>query len=176
MVTFITTCMISVVALIVWQYHFGIVLAGFLVFGALDGAFMTAALTKVPEGAWFTLLLSMLLACVLFLWRFGKRQQWKSEVDDSISPSSLVTTDADGKLVLNRPDGPKEMGKIKGVGIFFDKVGYHAPAVYTHFVRKFEAQHDVIVFFHLRQLVQPTVCHLLSVVLMNKINHLKLGR
>jgi len=149
--------MISVVALIVWQFNFGIVLAGFLVFGALDGAFMTAALTKVPQGAWFTLLLSSLLAIVLFLWRFGKRRQWRSEADDNISPSSLVTTNASGKLILNRTNGPKEMGKIKGVGIFFDKAGHNAPAVYTQFVRKFEAQHDVIVFFHLRQLVQPTV-------------------
>ena len=47
-------------------------------------------------------------------------------------------------------------GKL-GVGIYFDKVGYLAPAVYTHFVRKFEAQQDVIVFFHLRQLIAPTV-------------------
>lgn len=157
--------MISVVALIVWQLHVAIVLVGFLFFGALDGAFMTAALTKVPQGAWFTLMLSLILSCVLFLWRFGKRQQWKSEVDDNISPSSLVTTDLSGKLMLNRPNGPKEMGRIKGVGIFFDKVGYQAPAVYTHFVRKFEAQHDVIVFFHLRQIIQPTVNHPLSYVL-----------
>lgn len=151
--------MIAVVALVVWQLHVLIVIVGFLFFGTLDGVFMTAALTKVPEGAWFTLLIALLLSCVLFLWRFGKRQQWKSESDDGISTSSLVSIDPSGKLMLNRPTGPKELGKIKGVGIFFDKVGYLAPAVYTHFVRKFEAQHDVIVFFHLRQLVQPTVSH-----------------
>lgn len=159
MVTFITTCMVAVVAIVVWQLHFVYVLFGFLFFGTLDGVFMTAALTKVPHGAWFTLLIALLLSSVLFLWRFGKRQQWKSEAGDGISPSSLVSMDPSGKLVLNRPSGPKELGKIKGVGIFFDKVGYQAPAVYTHFVQKFEAQHDVIVFFHLRQLVQPSVSH-----------------
>lgn len=151
--------MIAVVALVVWQLHVLIVIIGFAFFGTLDGVFMTAALTKVPHGAWFTLLIALLLSGVLFVWRFGKRQQWKSESGDGISTSSLVSTSSDGRLMLNRPGGPKEMGKIKGVGIFFDKVGYQAPAVYTHFVRKFEAQHDVIVFFHLRQLVQPTVSH-----------------
>lgn len=157
MVTFITTTMVSIVALVVWQLHFLIVLAGFLLFGAIDGAFLSAALTKIPQGAWFTILLALILSSVLFLWRFGKRQQWKTESDDNIAPSSLVVCDESGRLMLQRPDGQKEMGAIKGVGIFFDKVGYHAPAVYTHFVRKFEAQHEVIVFFHLRQLVQPTV-------------------
>lgn len=151
--------MIAVVALVVWQLHVLIVIVGFAFFGTLDGVFMTAALTKVPQGAWFTLLIALLLSSILFVWRFGKRQQWKSESGDGISTSSLVSTGSSGKLMLNRPSGPKEMGKIKGVGIFFDKVGYQAPAVYTHFVRKFEAQHDVIVFFHLRQLVQPTVSH-----------------
>ncbi|KAH0603870.1 uncharacterized protein H6S33_007529 [Morchella sextelata] len=157
MVTFITTCMVSIVALVVWQLHFLFVLAGFIFFGAIDGAFLSAALTKVPQGAWFTLLLALLLSCVLFLWRFGKKEQWKTEVDDNIAPSSLVVCDERGRLMLQRSDGQKEMGRIKGVGIFFDKIGYHAPAVYTHFVRKFEAQHEVIVFFHLRQLIQPTV-------------------
>lgn len=157
MVTFITTCMVSIVALVVWQLHFLFVLAGFLFFVAVDGTFLSAALTKVPQGAWFTLLLAFLLSCVLFLWRFGKKEQWKTEVDDNIAPSSLVVCDERGRLMLQRSDGQKEMGRIKGVGIFFDKIGYHAPAVYTHFVRKFEAQHEVIVFFHLRQLIQPTV-------------------
>ncbi|RPA99388.1 potassium uptake protein [Choiromyces venosus 120613-1] len=156
-VAFITTLLVSIVAVIVWQLHFLIVIVAFIFFGTFDALFLSAALTKVPEGAWFTLLLALLLSCVLFTWRFGKHQQWKSEAGDSIPSSKLVYKGEDGKLLLNRPDGPKELGKIKGVGIFFDKLGYLAPAVYTHFVRKFEAQHDVIVFFHLRQLIAPTV-------------------
>lgn len=35
-----------------------------------------------------------------------------------------------------------------------------SPMVYTQFVRKFEAQHEVTVFFNLRQVSFPTVSNL----------------
>jgi KUP system potassium uptake protein len=48
-----------------------------------------------------------------------------------------------------------------GVGIFFDKEGDRSPAVYTQFLRKVQAAHEVTVFFHLRPIPQPTVSQLL---------------
>ena len=113
-VAFITTVLVSVAAIIVWQLHVLIVIFGFLIFGTIDAMFLSAALTKVPDGAWFTLLLAGILSCVLFIWRFGKRQQWKSEAGDSISASKLVYPDETGKLLVNGIDGPKELGQIKG--------------------------------------------------------------
>jgi KUP system potassium uptake protein len=35
----------------------------------LDGLYLSSALTKVPDGAWFTLLLAILLASFFSLWR-----------------------------------------------------------------------------------------------------------
>jgi len=69
MVTFITTCMVALVALIVWRINAVIVLSLFLVFACLDGAYMSAALTKVPTGAWFTILLAFILSTIFILWR-----------------------------------------------------------------------------------------------------------
>lgn len=62
-------------ALVIWQLPVIVVAIGFLVFGALDGAFLSSALTKVPDGAWFTIVLAVVLAVVFILWRFGKEQQ-----------------------------------------------------------------------------------------------------
>ena len=56
-VTFITTCLVSLVAIIIWRINFLIVLFFFLVFACLDGVYLSSALTKVPTGAWFTILL-----------------------------------------------------------------------------------------------------------------------
>ena len=62
-------------ALIIWRLHFLIVLFFFHVFAALHGIFLLTALTKVPEGAWFTLLLAFILSTICIIWRFGKEQQ-----------------------------------------------------------------------------------------------------
>ena len=115
LVTFITTCMVSIVALLIWRINPFIVLFVFLVFAALDGAYMSAALTKVPEGAWFTLVLAIVLASIFILWRFGKEQQWEAEAEDRFQPSNLICKDEDGKLHLTAAFGGSPITTIKGM-------------------------------------------------------------
>src|SRR5277367_496202 len=102
MVTFITTCMVSIVGLIVWRFNALLVLLFFLVFGCLDGVYMSSALTKVPNGAWFTLMLALILSSIFILWRFGKEQQWTAEAEDRFPASALPTTGSDGQTRLTQ--------------------------------------------------------------------------
>ncbi|KAI9709221.1 MAG: hypothetical protein M1812_007744 [Candelaria pacifica] len=114
LVTFITTCMVSIVALIIWQLHYLIVLPVFIAFACLDGMFLSAVLTKVPDGAWFTLLLAFIISTIFVLWRYGKEQQWKAEGEDRFQPSHLVTRSETGELHLSRAMGGGELVNIKG--------------------------------------------------------------
>lgn len=166
LVTFITTCMVSVVALVVWQLNVPIVAVGFVIFGLLDGLYLSSALTKVPDGAWFTLLLAVLLSSIFALWRFGKENQWRAESSDRIPPRQLLMQDTnpgdsesgDFSTLLLRPN-KAPVSRLRGVGIFFDKTGspYGTPAVFIHFLQKFQAAPSVVVFFHIRPLSTPTV-------------------
>ncbi|KAI9879718.1 MAG: hypothetical protein M1830_007503 [Pleopsidium flavum] len=157
LVTFITTCMVSIVALIIWRLHPLLVLAGFVVFSCLDGMYLSSALTKVPDGAWFTLVLAILLSSIFILWRFGKEQQWKAEGEDRFQPSHLVTQGGDGELRLTSIFGGGELTNMKGFAIFFDKTGHLTPTVYIQFLQKFLATPSVTIFFHLRPLSTPSV-------------------
>lgn len=167
LVTFITTCMVSLVALIIWRLHFLIVVAGFLVFGTLDGLYLSSALTKVPNGAWFTLCLAILLSSIFVLWRYGKENQWRAEGEDRISPRQLLTElpkdaekDGDAPILrLSSSMGGAPVSRLRGVGIFFDKTGTPngTPSVFIHFLQKFQAAPAVVVFFHIRPLSTPTV-------------------
>lgn len=106
-VTFFDTCMVTLVALIVWRINPFIVFLPWLVFATLDGLFLSSALIKVPEGAWLTLLVSGLLAALFLLWRFGKENQWRAEAEDRFRPGTLVTVepsrkvDADNKTAID---------------------------------------------------------------------------
>ncbi|KAH8889594.1 potassium transporter [Thozetella sp. PMI_491] len=170
-VTFITTCMVSLVALIIWRVPAYVVLPLFLIFGALDGVYLTSVLTKVPSGAWFTLVLAAILSSIFILWRFGKEAQWNAESLDRLRPGSLLTVtsatstsslpnpNAPTCLRLAPPSNPVPISTVPGLGIFFDKSGDPAvvPPSFTHFVRKFAARPEVLVFFHMRPLPRPTV-------------------
>lgn len=159
--------MVSLVALIIWRLHFLIVLAGFLIFGTLDALYLSSALTKVPDGAWFTLCLAVLLSSIFVLWRYGKENQWRAEREDRVSPSQLLTelpkdAEKDGGapvLRLSSSMGGAPVSRLRGVGIFFDKTGSPngSPSVFIHFLQKFQAAPAVVVFFHIRPLSAPTV-------------------
>lgn len=173
LVTFITTFMVSLVAIIIWRLPIIVVAIGFVAFGAFDGLFLSSALTKVPEGAWFTLALALALSSVFILWRFGKENQWRAEASDRIPPSHLLTSFEDEpnreglKTGSDRPVGLRLtpafgngiISPIEGMGIFFDKTGSSTstPAVFIHFLQKFQAAPAIVVFFHIRALSVPTV-------------------
>lgn len=159
--------MVSLVALIVWRLHFSIVICGFLIFGTLDGIYLSSALTKVPNGAWFTLGLAAILSSVFVLWRFGKENQWHAEAEDRVPPSHLLseppsdTAEVNGGSLLRLAPamGSAPITRLRGIGIFFDKTGStnSTPAVLLHFLQKFQATSSVMVFFHIRPLSAPTV-------------------
>jgi KUP system potassium uptake protein len=67
-VTFITTCMVSLVAIIIWKINLFIVIFLFLTFAAFDGVYLSSALTKIPTGAWFTIVLATILSSIFVLW------------------------------------------------------------------------------------------------------------
>ena len=165
LVTFITTNMVALVALLVWRVPIYIVIPIWLVFAALDGAYLSSALTKVPDGAWFTLALAVILSSIFILWRFGKEQQWRAEAADRFPPSHMLVTDdtIDSEfgrgLKLSAAFGSAPITRINGIGIFFDKSGLPSttPTVFVHFLQKFHAASEVVIFFNLRPLETPSV-------------------
>ncbi|EHK39384.1 hypothetical protein TRIATDRAFT_231229 [Trichoderma atroviride IMI 206040] len=160
-VTFITTCMVALVAILVWRLPFYIVTPVWLIFAALDGTYLSSVLQKVPEGAWFTIVLAAVLCSIFLVWRFGKEAQWKAESLDQLPLAALMKSDqsSSNSLVLNETFGGVPVSTVPGLGIFFDKTGdsTHLPACFTHFVIKFAARPSVIIFFHMRPLTVPSV-------------------
>jgi KUP system potassium uptake protein len=138
-VTFITTCMVSLVAIVIWKIHFLLVLFLFLVFACLDGVYLSSALTKIPTGAWLTLLLAAILSSVFILWRFGKEQQWAAEALDNHSLTDMLVPATSAFPERLAPNfGSHNISQISGVGVFFDKVGTKVPIVFQQFVQKCE--------------------------------------
>lgn len=156
-VTLFDSCMVCLAALIVWRIPIYFVFLPWLTIALLDGLYISSALTKVPQGAWFTLTLSSVLACLLILWRFGKEQQWAAETEDRFPTTHLVKRGANGTIKLTDKYGGDDLSIVRGFGIFFDKAGETTPAVFTHFLSKLIAAPEVMVFFHLRPLETPSV-------------------
>ena len=156
-VTFFDTLMVTLVAILVWQLPIWVVFLPAIFFATVDGLYLSSALNKVPDGAWFTLLISALMAGMFLLWRFGKENQWRAEAEDRFQPSTLVMKNEEGHLALTPRWGGDVLSPVVGFGIFFDKTGVLTPSVFTHFVSKLSALPCVSVFFHLHPVETPSV-------------------
>jgi KUP system potassium uptake protein len=156
-VTFFDTCFVTLVALIVWRIPPYYVFLPWLFFATHDGLYLTSALNKVPDGAWFTLTLAAILASIFLLWRFGKENQWRAEAEDRFRPNQLIKKEADEKLSLTTRWGGGSVTPIRGFGVYFDKTGVLTPTVFTQFVTKFGAVPQIMIFFHLHPVETPTV-------------------
>ncbi|KAI0176010.1 potassium transporter [Hypoxylon sp. FL1284] len=160
-VTFFDTCMVTLASLIVWRVSPIFVVLPWLFFATVDGLYLSSALTKVPDGAWFTITIAGILTCIFLLWRFGKENQWRAEAEDRFRPAQLLhksdDPSADDGLVLGPRWGGGPVTRIRGFGVFFDKAGVLTPTVFTQFVSKFGTVPDAMVFFHLHPVEAPSV-------------------
>ena len=57
-VMFMTTLIVTLAILVVWNHNILVALTFFLVFGLIDMSFLTAALSKFTHGGWFPIALS----------------------------------------------------------------------------------------------------------------------
>lgn len=156
-VTFFDTCMVSLAAMFVWRISPYIVFLPWLTVACLDGTYLSSALTKVPDGAWFTIALASILAMLFLLWRYGKEQQWFAEAEDRFPTSHFIVSSSDGQIFLSQRYDNLPISITPGLGIFFDKAGETTPIVFSQFVLKLTSLPEMVVFFHLRPLEQPSI-------------------
>jgi len=115
LVTFITTNMIAMVALIVWRLHWLLVLVVWLPIVTFDGLFMSSVMTKIPTGAWSTLMIAIILSSIFVLWRYGKEKQWSAEGKGRKDLTTLVMKTPDGAdWALSSEFGGRTLTHIKG--------------------------------------------------------------
>ncbi|KAI3825441.1 hypothetical protein L1987_06928 [Smallanthus sonchifolius] len=69
-VMFITTFLMALVISFVWQKNI-VYATGFLVFGVIEGIYLSAAIMKVPQGGWVSLLLAFVFIVVMYVWHYG---------------------------------------------------------------------------------------------------------
>ena len=74
----ITTHFVVLVMIVDWHLSSVLVLAFWGFFSFIEGAYLSANLTKAPEGGWFVIAVSMGVALVKFVWLSGQLAKKKA--------------------------------------------------------------------------------------------------
>uniref|UniRef100_A0A0D9V118 Potassium transporter n=1 Tax=Leersia perrieri TaxID=77586 RepID=A0A0D9V118_9ORYZ len=145
-VMLVTTLLMALVIVFVWQ-HSCLVAALFLAaFGVVEAVYLSAALMKVPQGGWLPLALSLVFVAVMYVWHYGTRKKHVFDVQNKVSLKWIHALGPSLGIV-----------RVPGIGLIYSELATGVPPIFSHFVTNLPAFHQVLVFICVKAVPVPHV-------------------
>ncbi|KAK7336195.1 hypothetical protein VNO77_16729 [Canavalia gladiata] len=145
-VMFITTFLMTLVAIFVWQKSVLIAIVFLLFFWMIEGVYLSAAFIKVPQGGWVPLVLSFIFMAVMYVWHYGTRRKYSYDLHNKVSLKWLLGLGPSLGIV-----------RVPGIGLIYTELATGIPAIFSHFVTNLPAFHKVLVFVCVKSVPVPYV-------------------
>ncbi|XP_022739218.1 potassium transporter 4-like isoform X1 [Durio zibethinus] len=145
-VMFITTFLMALVITFVWQKNILLAAMFLLFFWFIEGVYLSAALTKVPQGGWVPLVLSFIFMMVMYIWHYGTRKKYNFDLHNKVSLKWLLGLGPSLGIV-----------RVPGIGLVYSELATGVPAIFSHFVTNLPAFHKVLVFVCVKSVPVPYV-------------------
>ncbi|KAA8533654.1 hypothetical protein F0562_030912 [Nyssa sinensis] len=88
-VMIITTCLTTLVMLVIWDTNFLLICAFFFPFVLIEGVFMSSLLKKIPQGGWAPFAISAFLLTIMLSWAYGRSKKSTYEAERKMSIGEL---------------------------------------------------------------------------------------
>ncbi|XP_059063845.1 potassium transporter 1 isoform X3 [Cryptomeria japonica] len=145
-VMFVTTCLMSLVIIIVWKKNILTALSFLIVFGSIELLYISACLYKVPEGGWVPVVLSLTFMAIMYIWHYGTLKKYEFDSQNKVSMRRILSS------------GPSlGMVRVPGIGLIYTDLVTGIPAIFGHFVTNLPAFHKVLVFVCIKSVQVPYV-------------------
>jgi len=145
-VFFISTCLLTLIMVMIWQTNIILCIMFFVVFVFIEGVYFSAVLSKVTQGGWVPLVIAICFLTIMYSWHFGTRMKRLYEVSHKLS--------MDWVLSLGHSLG---ISRVPGVGLVYTELPQGVPAIFGHFISNLPAIHSTLVFVCIRHLPVSTV-------------------
>ncbi|CAN6464494.1 unnamed protein product [Victoria cruziana] len=145
-VIFVTTWLMAIVIIFIWQKRIILALAFLLFFGSIESCYLSATFMKVPQGGWVPIVLSGVFMLVMYTWHYGTRKKYLFDLQNKVSM----------KWILNL--GPSlGIARVPGIGLIYSELVTGVPAIFSHFVTNLPAFHRVLIFVCIKSVPVPYV-------------------
>ncbi|XP_011654502.1 putative potassium transporter 12 [Cucumis sativus] len=145
-VMLVSTVLVTLVMLLIWQTNLFLALCFPLVFGSVEFIYLTAVLSKIREGGWLPLAFASVFLSVMYTWNYGSVLKYQSEVRDKISTDFLLELGSTLGTV-----------RIPGIGLLYNDLVQGIPAIFGQFLLTLPAIHSTIVFVCIKYVPIPVV-------------------
>ena len=145
-VMLVTTCLMTLVIIIVWRRSIILAACFLLFFGSIEAVYISAMYIKVPEGGWAPLLLSLVFMSIMFVWHYGTTKKYEFDLQNKVSMKWILTLGPSLGIV-----------RVPGIGLIYTELVTGVPAIFSHFVTNLPAFHEVLVFVCIKSVPVPYV-------------------
>jgi len=125
--------LIAVVLLYLWQWNRYVSLALLALFFAVDGAYLTANLLKVPQGGWFPLLVGAIAFTLLTTWAKGRKL-----LIDRMNEASLP-------MEIFIKSAASSAARVPGTAVFMTSSATGVPHALLHNLKHNKVLHERII-------------------------------
>ncbi|XP_060183953.1 putative potassium transporter 12 [Lycium barbarum] len=145
-VMMVSTTLVTVVMLLIWQTNLFLALLFPLIFGSIELIYMSAVLSKILEGGWLPLAFASFFLCVMYIWNYGSVLKYQSEVKQKISMDFMHELGSSLGTV-----------RVPGIGLLYNELVQGIPSIFAQFLLDLPAIHSVIVFVCIKYVPVPVV-------------------
>lgn len=146
LVMLITTVLLTLVMIMIWRTPLILVAIYFVVFFGMEGVYVSAVFTKIPEGGWIPFAISFILAFIMFGWFYGRQRKMEYELTHKIDLDRLG-------ILLSDPG----VQRVPGLCFFYTNIQDGLTPILGHYIKNMRSLHKVTVFTTLRYLLVPKV-------------------
>ncbi|KAJ0821387.1 putative potassium transporter [Helianthus annuus] len=145
-VMMMTTILVILVMLLIWQTNIILVLLFSTVFLGLEVLFFSSVLRGIRDGSWLILVFAMVAYFIMYIWNYGSKLKYETEVKKKMS------MDVMRQLGSN-------LGTVRapGIGLLYNELAKGVPTIFGQFLATLPAIHSMIVFVCIKNVPVPFV-------------------
>nr|GLL43998.1 potassium transporter 5-like [Ipomoea trifida] len=137
----ITTCMVTLIMLVIWKTNIWLVALFFVVFIAIEGIYLSAVLYKFTEGGYLPLLFALVLMIVMGIWHYVYKERYAFELNNKVSSEYV-------RDLAKNPD----VKRVPGIMLLYSELVQGIPPIFPHFVSNIRSLHSVVVLVSIKNL------------------------
>ncbi|XP_022748918.1 potassium transporter 5 [Durio zibethinus] len=140
-VMMITTCMVTLIMLVVWKTNILWIALFFVFFGAVEGIYLSSVLFKFVQGGYLPLAFSLALMIIMGIWHYVHQRKYDFELKNKVSNEYL-------KQLVEDPS----INRSPGMGLLYTELVQGIPPIFPHFISSIPSIHSVLVFVSIKKL------------------------
>lgn len=145
-VMMVSTTLVTLVMLLIWQTNLFLAFCFLLVFGSVELIFMSSVLSKIFEGGWLPLAFATFFLSVMYTWNYGSVLKYRREVREKISMDLMLDLGSNLGTV-----------RVPGIGLLYNELVQGVPSIFLQFLLSLPALHSTVVFVCIKYVPIPVV-------------------